>query len=362
MPEHKIKLLIFIPSLDCGGSEKYVSLLCNNIDTQKFAVILAVLNNAHPFYAISNPSVTVINLKVQQVRHSFFKIKRLVKEIQPDIIYTNANHLNLFFSVFKNFLAPKITIIARESSIVSINSKRAKFPLLYSWLIRRFYKRLDYFICQSLYMQQDLIDNYLIKKEKTIVINNAVEESTLTGIIPLQNKFITVARLSQEKGIDRLIRAVARLRVPFTWHIIGDGDQMKTLEKLVGTLQLQNKVFLEGEKDRPFEGMENAGLFLMGSYYEGFPNTLLEAGALGIPVVAFNAPGGISEIITDRENGLLVQSHDESDFSAAIEKAMAFNFNRQQIKINTKNKFAVKQVIAVTADLFIRVYRDANTK
>lgn len=357
----KIKLLIFIPSLQCGGSEKYVTTLCNNIDTQKFEVTLAVLNNARPFYVISNKAVKLIDLELTAVRHSFFTVKRLVKKIQPDIIYTNANHLNLYFAIFKNLLASKITIVARESSIVSINSKRAKLPLLYNWLIKRFYKKLDHIICQSVYMQDDLVANYNIDKNKTVVINNIVAEHTEINIAPQKNKYITIARLSEEKGIGRLIQAVSKLKCPFSYFIIGNGDQKETLQKLVHTLQLQNHVFFEGQKQQPFAGMEDAALFLMGSHYEGFPNVLLEAGAYGIPVIAFDAPGGINEIITDGENGMLVKNNGPEAFAAAIEKAGSINFNRLAIKEQTLRRFPVQIAVDKTENLFASIYSSKSS-
>jgi glycosyltransferase involved in cell wall biosynthesis len=358
----KIKILIFTPSLECGGSEKYVSLLCNNIDSDKFDVTLVIINNTNQFYQISNAAIKFIDLKVNRVLFSFFKIRSIVKKIQPAIIFSNANHLNLYFAIFKNFLAPKITIIARESSIVSINSKRAKWPLIYNRLIIRFYKRLHCIICQSQYMQQDLIGNYGIQKEKTAVINNAVEEEYLVNIEPQKNKFIAVARLSEEKGIDRLIRALSNLSISFSCYIIGEGDKRNDLQNLINNLHLQNKVLLHGQKNKPYAGMEDAGLFLMSSHYEGFPNTLLEAGMLGLPVVAFKVPGGISEIITDSKNGFLVKDGDEKAFAQAIEKAMAINFNRQQIKINTKEKFSPGEIIKHTEKLFIKIYGQSKTK
>ncbi|MEI9956359.1 MAG: hypothetical protein WDM90_08675 [Ferruginibacter sp.] len=76
----KIKLLILTPTLQCGGSEKYVSLLCNNINTQKFDVTLVVLNNSTPFYNISNPAVSVVDLKINRARNSLFKILAIVKK------------------------------------------------------------------------------------------------------------------------------------------------------------------------------------------------------------------------------------------------------------------------------------------
>ena len=357
----KIKLLILTPSLNCGGSEKYVSLLCNNINTQKFAVTLAVINNTHSFYVINN-NVKVINLNIKHVRNALLKIRALVKSEQPDIIFSTSNHLNLFFALFKWLFSKQIILIARESSVVSINSKRAKFPVFYNWLIKKYYRRLNFIICQSIYMQQNLIAHYSIKKEKTIVINNPVEESFLINSEPQKNKFITVARLSDEKGIDRLIRSVAKITIPFTYHIIGDGNKREALQNLINNLHLQGKVFLSGKKDSPFAGMEDAALFLMGSHYEGFPNTLLEAGALGIPVVAFNAPGGINEIIIDSENGLLVKNNDEKEFALAIEKAVKINFNRQQIKTNTQKRFSISFIIKNTEDLVMQLHRQRKFK
>ncbi len=357
--DRKIKVLIFTPSIECGGSEKYVSLLCNYIDTKKFDVTLCIINNAHPFYTIKNAAIEIIDLQKKHVRTSLFALLKISKLKQPDIIFTIANHLNIYFALFRWLFLKKIKFIARESSVVSINTKRAKFSKIYNRLIKKYYKRFDCIICQSQYMQQDLIDNYTVSENKTVIINNPVEEVAGTIHAPVINKFITVARLSEEKGIDRVIRSVAKLTMPFQFYIIGDGVKKEALQQLIDKLHLQNKIFLEGKRETPFAGMEDAALFLMGSYYEGFPNTLLEAGMLGIPLVAFDVPGGIGEIITDGENGLLVKDNDEIAFSKAIEEALLINFNRQQIKQTTQTKFLVSDIVKKTEDLFIQLYKQS---
>jgi glycosyltransferase involved in cell wall biosynthesis len=355
----KIKLVILIPTLECGGSEKYVSLLCNNISMQRFAVTLIVLNNAQPFYKISNQAVDVVDLKVKHVRHSLFKISGILKKIQPDIVFSAANHLNVYLAIFRRIVAPNSIFIARESSVVSSNSKRAKFPFLYNRLIKKYYRRFDCIICQSEFMQQDLIDHYNIPKGKTIVINNPVEAVAYPVSISAGHqavvKIITVGRLSVEKGIDRLIRAMADVSIPFHFYIIGEGNQKATLKNLIDKFDLQNNVFLSGQKADPFKGMEDADLFLMGSHYEGFPNAVLEAGALGIPVVAFDAPGGIKNIITDGENGFLVKNSDEKLFTHTIEKALQTDFNRQQISNETVKRFSLKKMVSGIEDLFIQL-------
>ncbi|MEP7254885.1 MAG: glycosyltransferase [Ferruginibacter sp.] len=359
-----IKVLIITPSLECGGSEKYVSLLCNNINTRLFSVCLVVLNNETPFYTIKNKNVEVIDLKEKRVLFSLFKIKNVIKKFKPDIVFTTANHLNLYLSIFRRSFPGKIKMVARESSIVSINSRRAKMPVLYNWLIKKYYRRFNFIICQSAYMQQDLIRNYYINADKTAVINNAVDMASqnmyaINTTADKVYKFITVARLSDEKGVERLIRAVGLLSIPFQFYIIGEGDKRNALQSLVNKLQLQNTVFLSGEKADPFKGMEDADLFLMGSYYEGFPNVLLEAGALGIPVIAFNVPGGIPEIVSD-ENGILVDDNDILGFAEAIRKGLFVEYNRDRIIENTQKRFPVNIIVAQAENLFKKLHQNGT--
>ena len=361
--EEKIKLLILTPTLQCGGSEKFVSLLCRHINTSIFSVCLVVVNNANPFIKIENPAVEIIELKKDRVLFSLLAIKKVVNNFKPDIIFSTANHLNIYLAIFKNRFSSNIKFIAREASIVSINSQQAKMPVLYNRLIKKYYRRFDMIICQSAYMQHDLVKHYRIPVGKAMVIHNATEGVLNTPVQPKQNsehvyKFITVARLSDEKGIERLIHAVGLLSIPFTYHIIGEGSKRDKLQELIDELQLGNKVFLVGQKTDPFNGMEDVDLFLMGSYYEGFPNVLLEAGAHGIPVVAFNAPGGIAEIISDNVNGLLVEDNDIIAFAAAIKNALAGNFNRDQIIETTKKRFSVSGMMAAMENIFLKLAPD----
>ena len=357
--EEKIKLLILTPTLQCGGSEKFVSLICEHINTNIFSVCLLIVNNANPFYNIKNPAVEIIDLKKNRTLFSLPAIKKAVKYFKPDIIFSTADHLNLYLAIFKNQFSSGISFIARGASIVSINSKQAKVPWLYNMLMKNYYHRFDMVICQSAYMQQDLVKNYRMPADKTSVIYNATAEVLHTPALPIKEsdrvyKFITVARLSAEKGIERLIHAVAQLSVPFRYFIIGGGSKKNELQKLIDELQLNEKVFLTRQKDDPFSGMEDADLFLMGSYYEGFPNVLLEAGAHGLPVVAFNAPGGIAEIIIDKENGLLVEDNNITAFVTAITTGLAANFNRQKIKETTGKRFSVVRMLAEIQALFIK--------
>ncbi len=356
--QRKVKLLIFTPTLQCGGAEKLVSLFCNHINTEKFTVCLVVLDNARQFYAVKNPAVKLVDLGESRVRYSLFKIRRAVKRYQPDIVFTTANHLNLYFAIFRNWFPREIKFLARESSIVSINNQRSTMPWLYNRLLKKYFPRFDFIVCQSAYMQQDLIQHYHIPENKTLVIYNATEERTREPIPGNDNKgykFVTVSRLSEEKGIERLIHAVGLLTIPFTYYIIGDGDKRASLQRLINELKLQDKVFLQGQKEDPFSGMEDADLFLMGSYYEGFPNVLLEAGSCGIPVVAFNAAGGIGEAVSDGVNGFLVEDNDLIGFATTMNKAITYGFNREKIIETTQKRFSITAMMNKLEDLLMRL-------
>ena len=353
--------MIITPTLECGGSEKFVSLVCNHIDTRIFTVCLVVINNENNFHKINNDAIEIVDLKKNRVLFSLGAIKKAVKNFKPDIIFSTANHLNIYLAIFKNQFNSSIKFIAREANIVSITSKEAKMPPLYNWLVKKYYKRFDLIICQAESMQHDLVKYYQIDVTKTVIIHNAVH--TAFGNVTKPDtetatngyKFVTVARLSEQKGIERLIHAVGLLSVPFKHYIIGEGSKRNELQKLVCELQLSDKVFLVGQKEDPFSGMEDANLFLMGSYYEGFPNVLLEAGAHGIPVVAFNVPGGIKEIVTTNENGLLVEDKDPVAFAAAIKKALAVNFERDNIVETTKKRFSLTSMMEVIQNIFLKL-------
>ena len=118
-------------------------------------------------------------------------------------------------------------------------------------------------------------------------------------------------------------------------------------------MQLQDTIFLCGEKINPWLHMNDADLYLSGSHYEGFPNSLLEAGSIGIPVIAFDAPGGIREIINEGENGILVT--DRTVFTAAIEKAVHTNFDRTGIIASTKKRFSLKANMQAVEKLLIQL-------
>ncbi|MBO5485678.1 MAG: glycosyltransferase, partial [Eubacterium sp.] len=105
--------------------------------------------------------------------------------------------------------------------------------------------------------------------------------------------------------------------------IYGEGSYREELEKERARLGLEEKIKLPGAVDCVADAVQSAKLFVLSSDYEGMPNALLEAMALGIPVISTDCPcGGPAEIIRDGENGFLVSVGKEEELIDAMQKLL----------------------------------------
>jgi glycosyltransferase involved in cell wall biosynthesis len=350
---NKIHLLVLTPTLECGGAERYVAWLCNNINKNKFRVTLLVVNNTAAFFKV-NDSIAIINLKKSKSVFAILTIIKIINQQKPAIVYSTANHLNLLLAIAKPFIVSSTHLVAWETSIVSINHKFSSYPSLYNFLLKKFYKKLPLVICQSNYMRQDLIKNYGFTQNQTQVIYTGVDVPEHSHVYENPNCkiFLSVARLSPEKQIDKILKALSLLTFPFKYIIIGSGVQMESLKKLVVELNLNTKVEFKGQLEKPYKGVGKVDLFLMASKYEGLPTTLIEATMLGIPIVSTNSPGGIAEIVADEHNGFLVRDNTSEALAATIEKALSCKFNGTQIAATAYEKYSADKCLQKMQQLF----------
>lgn len=141
-------------------------------------------------------------------------------------------------------------------------------------------------------------------------------------------RLLTVARLTEKKGIDTTLRAVAQVarRRPLSYEIIGDGPLRDDLQRLASTLGLETMVRFSGFRSdaEVVEAMHRADVFLLASTVapngdaEGTPTVLLEAASTGLPIIS-TRHAGIPEVVSHGETGLLVQPGAEVELVDAIE-------------------------------------------
>lgn len=364
------KILFLAPSMLGGGSEHFLTVLLQHIDRSRFLPILGLVQKEGPFVAKLPQDIEVRDLQAKRTRYSFWKIIKLIRETKPDIVFSTLGHLNIAIMISKYAMPAGIKFVARESNIPSINLKRSPFPHILPFLYRRLYPKFEKIVCQSQDMFEDLVTYFGISPVKLVTINNPVDVQTIHSQIQqnggpvLPNgvfNILAAGKLMYQKGFDLLLQSVAIIkRTHFHLTILGHGPEEDNLKSLALELGLTKEVTFEGFVDNPYVYMNEADLFVLSSRYEGFPNVVLEAMACGTPVVAFQCPGGINEIIEDGVNGWKVEAGNIFAFAKAVEKEADTNWKRDMIRSSTEEKFDAKKIITEYERVFLDVLNEGG--
>lgn len=179
-------------------------------------------------------------------------------------------------------------------------------------------------------------------------------------------RLLTVGRLTEKKGLDLVIKAMAMLKhrgIDFSYTIIGEGDGRKCLEQQIASLGLENHITLTGALNHSdvIHHYRLADLFVLGCRIakngdrDGIPNVIAESMAMGLPVVA-PATSGIPELLVQEQTGLLVQPEDPKALALACERLLLDHLLCQRVIINARKKvedcFDHKNLILDLAHLY----------
>lgn len=144
---------------------------------------------------------------------------------------------------------------------------------------------------------------------------------------------VAVSRLVKGKGREDLVEIYSKLKetgVKEKLYILGDGNQKQELQNKIENLNLQNDVFLLGQKKNPYPWMKNAKIFLHTSYGEGLPTVFLESMICGTPVIAYDCPTGPKDILGKNEYGVLVKTGDKVKFEEEVIKLLSNTAKQQE--------------------------------
>jgi glycosyltransferase involved in cell wall biosynthesis len=152
-------------------------------------------------------------------------------------------------------------------------------------------------------------------------------------LMPGPPLILGVGRLERQKNFGLLIRAFARLRKerPARLLILGSGPEKDSLQALIAKLGVDREVFLPGMARNPFPYMARADVFALSSEEEGFGLVLVEAMAVGLPIVATRCPGGPGEILEDGRSGILVAPGDERELAKSLSEVLDDEYHRREL-------------------------------
>jgi len=209
--------------------------------------------------------------------------------------------------------------------------------------ILRVARRLLYPTADTITVQTSAIaefyEKYSCYPPVKVVPNIVSVESSISAprIFLTKPAIVTVGRCVKQKGFDKLIHAFGELSKEYPhWnlYIVGDGNYRVCLEKLVDEYSLGSRVHFTGFISQPYDIVRQADIFTLTSEYEGFPNVLCEAMALGVPAVSFDCPSGPADIIDDKESGILVENGCIESLVRALRTMMSDRKLRKECSVN----------------------------
>lgn len=295
-----MKIVRLTTLLDFGGQERKLLSFTEKPELLQNEYIFAAIGyggHAEKTLKERGFEVKVFNLPISNKNwKNIFAIKKWLQEIKPDVVHTAAAEAN-----FQGIIAAKLAnvpiIIGEEIGIPN-----------HSYLAKKAFRFVYSFADKVIGVSQSVTDTLVKFKEipfrKGITIYNPVSLASTTNKI-LQHKFnwTYVGRLSQVKNVATLIKAFKDLdhSEKGILNIVGDGTERASLEKLA---KGNENIIFHGFQPVPEKFVNNADVFVLPSYSEGFGIAVVEAMFQRVPCLCSNV-GGIPEFIVDGKNGWL---------------------------------------------------------
>ena len=340
------KILLIIHSLAGGGAEKIMSLLLKYLNREIFEPSLVLLNKEGTYLDEISEDVAIIDLN-KRGRMDFFRlVAQLAKYIAreaPSLIVSSLTYTN-YLTLLSRFLSGKsIPVILSEQNTLSISLKHERLYPLKKIIMKLLYPHADRIIANSEGVKEDLLNFLSLNPDKFSLIYNSIDIAAIDKLKkeevehPWFQDEITVmiacGRLTQQKNYPFLIESFAQLQgySKAKLLILGEGEELRSVEKLACILGVHDKVSFLGFQKNPFKFMAQGTIFVLSSSWEGFANVIIEAMACGVPVISTDCLSGPVELITDGINGILVPVENRDALLKAILRLLRDEPLRKQL-------------------------------
>ena len=336
------KYLFITPSLACGGAERAVANLSSELAAQGEDVTVLhyfTMPNEYPLDSrvkrinLSGGTEEVYNTLgyVQKIR----MLRKLLRQQAPDYIFPFLPQVTIHAAIAGFDMRKRIIHTVRNNPALTPENPVKRFLcnqiICHSWKTlaqnesqRSFYPRR----CQN----------------KIYVLFNPVAQEMLeAGKISHEGgpRLIGVGRLNSQKNFPMLIRAMVPLlreHPEASLEIYGEGELRDSLREQIQTLGLSDSVRLMGRSSNMKAVYESADLFVLSSDFEGMPNTLIEAMAVGLPCISTDCETGPRDLITDGEDGILVPVGGEEALTEAVMQLLGDPERRERMGKRAKEK------------------------
>lgn len=301
--QDRAKVLFVLANFAGGGAERVALTLLQRLDRDAFAPLLAVLEATGPLRSLLPGDTALHDLGRPRLSRALPGLVRLIRRERPDIIFATQGYLNVALLALRPLLPPGTRFALRESNTPSQSLPNRRAPRLMAWAYRRFYPRSDLLFCQHRRTAMELQQLFAVPAARIVALPNPVDVAQRRQAAARPRRvpgpglrFVAAGRLHRQKGFDRLIELFAELPGDAHLTLHGEGGDAAALQAQVDALGLRTRVTLAGfTADLPAV-LAGADACLLASRWEGLPNVALEALAVGTPVIATPACGGIAEL------------------------------------------------------------------
>jgi glycosyltransferase involved in cell wall biosynthesis len=302
-----------------GGIERVVTRLANHMIQVGLANPLILTLYAEPDDLGLDPSVPLRSLdfvhddtpgaRTTPRRERVRRLRSFVREIQPDLVISFGTATNILAITAGIAGVTRLKVAERTNFFAVSPMKR---------LVRRIaYRHADAVVVQTERQRR----RFRLHNRSVAVIPNPIEVAD--SVPPPEDRdftIILVGRLAAVKQFDRFLREINLDRLE-GWQvkIVGEGPQREEIESIIAERGMESRVDLVGYRDDVAAELARAAVFVLCSEYEGFPNALGEALAMGLSCVCFDLESGPETLIDHRESGLLVPDQDWDALKDALE-------------------------------------------
>lgn len=375
----KLKLVYITPALYmAGGVERVLTLKANYFAEQfgyDITIILTEGKDKPLFYPLSD-KIKAVNLNIgfeelwtcSFAKKIFIYLKKqrkfknaLTKElmrIRPDITISLLRREINFINDIKDGSRKIGEMHINRANYRNYNTERVS-------LLKKLFAK---FWSSNLLLHLQQLDKLVVLTERdreswvelsnVVTIPDPLSLSPTTSSSLTEKRVVSIARYSHEKGIDLLLKAWSMVQKQISdWRldVYGDGDRTH-YEQLVDELQIdRERCCLHARTDDVEKEYRISSIFVLSSRFEGFGMVLTEAMACGLPVVAFDCPWGPRSIITDGDDGLLVENGNVEALADSLVRLMGDAALRQRMAANgIKNvqRFSIDYIAECWKDLF----------
>lgn len=323
------KIAIINNGFDLGGIEMASVASANYFCEKGYQVyLISVYQSKHAVYI--NPNISVyepqkkVGPSLKAILYSFFFIRKVIKDINPDVVVAHSEWTNGF--VYMALLGLNIRIFFQDHMNPDIINSFS--PIRFN-LNKYAYKRANGIIALSEYSKEKIA--YFYGAKNICVIENPIRELNVTQGKE-ENRILCVGRLSKEKGHVYLIDAFKKCNKK-DWYldIVGDGPEMDNLKRIA--IGNSNIVFHGFQSDiNPF--LSKSKIFVLPSLSECYPLALIEAMSVGKCCISTDCLSGKNTIAINGQNALVVPPGDSNALSKALIKVINDSSLREKLAIN----------------------------